>query len=72
MAKFTGGAVPLIVRLHDVATLGGLLHRINISYRGTQKPYNVGCESSDAIYAAPCNSVRSETCTRSWSLFLLI
>lgn len=52
MAKFTGGAVPLIVRLHDVSTYGGLLHHINISYRGTQKLYNVGCESSDAVYVA--------------------
>ena len=36
MAKFTGGAVPLIARPHDVLTHGGLLHRINISYNGTE------------------------------------
>ncbi len=36
MAKFTGGAVPLIVRPHDISTLSGLLHHINISYNGTQ------------------------------------
>lgn len=36
MAKFTGGAVPLIVRLHDISTHSGLLHHINISYTGTQ------------------------------------
>lgn len=57
MVKFAGGAVPLIVRLHDVSTHGGLLHHINISYRGTQKLYNVGYESSDAIYVAACNSM---------------
>lgn len=36
MAKFTGGAVPLIVRLHDILTHTGLLHHINISYNSTQ------------------------------------
>lgn len=36
MAKFTGAAVPLIVRLHDISTHSGLLHHINISYNGTQ------------------------------------
>lgn len=36
MAKFTGGAVPLIVGLHDISTHSGLLHHINICYTGTQ------------------------------------
>lgn len=42
MAKFTGGAVPLIARPHDISTHGGLLHHINISYNSTEKPIQYG------------------------------
>lgn len=62
MAKFTGGAVPLIVRLHDISTHSGLLHHINISYTGTQSHTVQAVGAQTQMYVLQSNNIWSKMC----------